>query len=211
MWLSQEGEARRKGGWLRGRFRLRVVDATLARAGSGSAGEPGQEVVVDFREPDDAERLADEAKVLFDQRVLVKQIAAVLSARHGRPVGRNLVRAALDHWHTSRGLGRCPDGRGRRSGLETKHSVAPLYQAIAPEVGRLAGEGLQLQAIAGRLGHDRNTIAQSLNYWRRRQGWPRSTGGRGGRTCGGRDGRALRISSRAARVRPPFFTHQVPY
>ena len=80
------------------------------------------------------------------------------------------MRAALDHWYGSRGLGQCPDGRTRRSGLEAKHTVAPLYQAIAPEVGRLAGEGLKLQEIAGRLGHDRNTVAQSLNHWRRSRG-----------------------------------------
>jgi DNA invertase Pin-like site-specific DNA recombinase len=170
--LSQQGEARRKGGWLQGRFRPRLVDAVLERAGCGAEAGAGVEVVVDFRNPTEAELLADDAKALWDKGLLLKRIARELSARDGRRIDQNLVRKALDHWHGSRGLGRCPDGRTRRSELEVKHEQLPAYQQIAAEVGKLADEGFELQAIARRVGRDRNTIAASLDFWRRSQGLP---------------------------------------
>lgn len=123
--LSQQGERRHRGGWLRGTFRLRLLDAALVDAGFAKDEGEGREVVIDFRDPPASEAIADEAKALWDDGLLVKQIAAELSGRHGRAIGRNLVASALGYWHESRGLGPCPDGRSRRSTLSARYSASP--------------------------------------------------------------------------------------
>jgi hypothetical protein len=172
--LSQEGEAKRKRGWLRGRFRVRLIDTVLARAGCEASGEHGTEIVIDFREPEEAARIADEAKALWDQGLLVKQVATQLSQKSGGPVSRNLVRAALDYWFGSRGQGACPDGRSRRSQLLVKHVIPPRYQEISELVKRLVDGGELLYQIGERpdVNCDRNTVAQALQYWYESRGLP---------------------------------------
>lgn len=118
--LSQQGEPRHHGGWLRGTFRLRPLRAMLARCGVDAADESAAAetaVTIDFREPDQAEALAEEAKTLYDQGLLFKRIAERLSEGRQRPVTRNAVAKAIAHWFSSRGLP-CPDGRGRRADLK---------------------------------------------------------------------------------------------
>jgi site-specific DNA recombinase len=159
--LSQQGEAKAKRGWLRGTFRLRLLDTLLSHAGCGESSESdvdGEEVVIDFREETDAEQLADRAKELYDQGRLVKKIATELG------VSRNLVAAALTHWFTSRGL-EVPDGRTRRSHLKEQHLLAPPYQRIADEVKRRCDAKQLLQDIAKELGCDRNTVTQAHQFW----------------------------------------------
>ena len=89
--LEQCGERKAQRGWLRGRFRVPLLPYLAARAGGGAIGEMaigaerrGVEVVVDYREPSEPEALAERAKVLSDEGLLVKQIATRLG------VSRNL-------------------------------------------------------------------------------------------------------------------------
>lgn len=157
--MSQQGEPRPQGGWLRGTFTLRAVQTLLARSGGGPAQEQqGVEVAIDFRDLDEPERLADQAKVLYDQGLLIKKIASELKTT------RNLAAAALQHWFTSRGL-EMPDGRSRRSDLAVKHLEQPLYQRLAEEVKRRCDDGQLLQDIARDLSCDRNTITQAFSFW----------------------------------------------
>lgn len=99
----------------------------------------------------------------FDQDMLMADIAADLSIRRSRAT------IALQHWYTSRGL-MPPDGRTRRSHLSVKHRTPPVYQGIADDVGRLAGQGLGFYDIAQKLYRDRNTITQSWRFWCRKNG-----------------------------------------
>jgi hypothetical protein len=109
--MTQQGEPRSKRGWLRGTFRIRLVDTLLHRSGFASGSAEQVEVTIDFRAPCASEELADPVKALFDQGILIKAIARQLK------VSRNLVTAALKFWFTYRGLP-IPDGRSAvRQGL----------------------------------------------------------------------------------------------
>ena len=57
--------------------------------------------------------LADRAKELWNQELLMGEIATVLKC------DRNTLTSAIGYWHTSRGLD-VPDGRSRRKTLEQK-------------------------------------------------------------------------------------------
>lgn len=154
--LEQRGERSPQRGWLRGRFRVELVGRLAARAGGAEvAGGEGVEVVVDYRESTAPEGLADRAKALFDEGLLVKEIAARLGVTHA------VTAKALRHWHVSRGLP-VPDGRSRRSSLGRKHIEPPLFERLADRAGELHDLGLPNRAIAERLGCDRETVAKSL-------------------------------------------------
>ena len=75
--LEQQGERKSHRGWLRGRFRVDLVHCLAARAGQKELemGGKGVEVVIDYREPTETEALAEPAKALFDEGLLVKEIA----------------------------------------------------------------------------------------------------------------------------------------
>lgn len=103
---------------------------------------------VDFRRAAPAEELADEAKALWDRKkpeLLVKQIAAELTARKGKKIGRNVVASAIAYWHTSRGLP-VPDGRSpsmirrevnyvTRCRASLRHGM-PVLDFASPEAAR---------------------------------------------------------------------------
>lgn len=158
--LEQQGERRPHRGWLRGRFRVDLLPYLAARSSGSEVGgtSEGVEVVIDYREPAEPDALADRAKALFDEGLLIKEIGSRLG------VSRNLVAAALARWHASRGLP-APDGRSRRSGLGRKHLEPPLFERLADEARRLAEEGLLYDQIAARLGCDRNTVTRALAFW----------------------------------------------
>ena len=123
--LEQVGERKKHLGWLRGRFRVRLLSYLAGRATGTDVAldDEGIEVVIDYREPTRPEALADQAKALFDQRLLLKEICRQLGET------RAIVARALEHWHESRGIP-APDGRSRRSTLARKHLEAPLEQNL---------------------------------------------------------------------------------
>jgi site-specific DNA recombinase len=182
--LTQMGERKARRGWLRGQFRVNVVDYVAARqAGVTAASGGGIEVTIDYREPSEPEAWADRVKALYDQGRLVKAIAAELG------ITRNLARNALACWFARRGP-EAPDGRSRRSGLATKHLEPPTYQQVADEVKELLDGGLLMQEVAERLGLDRNTVTSAVRHWYDSRGLPVP------------DGRARRKSLGRDRTRP---------
>jgi hypothetical protein len=159
--LEQQGERKAQRGWLRGRLRVQLLDAVVAKLDGVRRLEGGAEaeVIIDYRTQSEAEIWADRVKSLYDQELLVKAIAKSLG------IGRNLTRKALVTWYLRRGLEPPPDGRSRRSQLTTKHLVQPKYQSIAEEVKQRMDQGELLGEIATALGVDRNTVTAAKNYW----------------------------------------------
>ncbi len=100
MVVTQQGERKARRGWLRLTFTFDALQLQPAAAGSGDA----QEVSIDIKVPTKAEQLADRIKGLLDTGSTCRMIAADLGVR------RNMVKAALAHWHISRGLS-VPDFR----------------------------------------------------------------------------------------------------
>ena len=183
--LSQQGERRPKQGWLRGTFHLQLLATLMNRAGCPTDGgeEIGEPIEIDFREPSPAERLADSVKSLWDQNLLVKQIARTLSEQEGEPVSRNLTRLAVAHWFTSRGLP-VPDGRSRRSNLSEKTVDPSLPKRIADGVMKLFNQNLLLSEIANRLGVNPDTVTAAVRHWHESQGLPVPDGRSRRRTLG---------------------------
>ncbi|MEO0474497.1 MAG: recombinase family protein [Planctomycetota bacterium] len=132
-----------------------------------------QQVTIEINEPSDAELLADEAKALEDEGLLIKQIVQRLTEKHGRPISRGTVVKALDHWYESRGLQR-PDGRSRRSTLE-QHTLVPTTSGDPAVIARVMDQfnaGKLYQQIADELEIDRNTVTKIVKNWHADQGLP---------------------------------------
>jgi len=166
--LEQRGERKAQRGWLRGRFRPRVMPFLVARATGvvvDGSDESGTEVVIDYRESTAAEALGDRVKALYDRGMLIKAVATELG------ITRNLAAKALASWHQIRGL-EVPDGRSRRSTLEKKHLEPPKYARIADEAIRLCEAGLLMQEIGERLDCDRTTLTRAIAYWHESRGLP---------------------------------------
>jgi hypothetical protein len=159
--LTQQGERKAQRGWLRGRFRVSVLQALVGKLTGVTAveSEDAVEVALDYREPTEAEQWAGRVKGLYDRGLLMKTIAAELG------INRNLARLALEAWYERAGQA-LPDGRSRRAQLNQKHLTPPLYQRIAGQVKELESEGLLLQDIAAHLDVDRNTVTKALAYGR---------------------------------------------
>ncbi len=130
-----------------------------------------QQVAIELREPTDAEVLADDAKSLEDQGLLMKQIVEKISERHGRKIGRAMVVKALDHWYASHGLER-PDGRARRGTLERQSLVPTISEdpSVIAAVMAAYDAGKLYQAIADELEIDRNTVTKIVKNWHALQG-----------------------------------------
>jgi hypothetical protein len=162
--VSQQGEAKAKRGWLRATFRVRPLAAVGQSCGC-LLNEEGGEVVIDFRKPALADRLAERAKALYDAGLPFQQIARQLG------VNRNLAREAVARWHAQHGQ-QLPDGRSRRARLDSKYQKQPKYQEIVEDVMRLFREGVLLQGIAERLEVDRNTVTKAVVHWHTSRGMP---------------------------------------
>ena len=161
--LEQAGEPRARRGWLRGRFRLRLVEAMTAPLSGVEVpadGDDGPEVTIDFRRDSDGvpAGVVTEVTALYEAGILVKVIARRLG------LARSTVSRLLDDWFAARGQDR-PDGRTRRSKLPAKHVDPPAYQDAADRVKTLADQDLLFGEIAGQLGLDRNTVTAAWRYW----------------------------------------------
>jgi hypothetical protein len=169
--LTQQGERKPQRGWLRGRFRVNVLNGLVGKllGETRVAGESAAVVEIDFRDPPEVEQWVDRVKGLYDRGLLVKAIAAELG------INRNLVRDALAVWFARRGE-RSPDGRSRRAQLERKHLEPPLYQRVAERVKELETQGRLLQDIASELGLALNTVTRALAFWRDNNGEEREDG-----------------------------------
>lgn len=155
--VTQQGEAKAKRGWLRGTFQVHVVQLLARAVGCDCPDSPDMEIHVDFREPPPYEAIAEQAKALFDQGMLYKDIAKQLN------VTRALVIKAINFWFTSRGLP-VPDGRLRRFELEQQTPDAYKFQQIAEEALELYDQGLLYKEIAERLDCDYTTVTKAVHH-----------------------------------------------
>ena len=197
--LEQQGERKAQRGWLRGRFRPRLVRFLAARAAGvpvGGGDDAVDEVVVDYREPTEAEDLADRVKALYDQGKLIKEVADEMG------IPRNLATKALAHWHRSRGL-EPPDGRSRRATLEKKHLEPPKYARLADEAKRLCDEGLLMEEIGERLDCDRTTLTRAIAHWHESRGLPVPDGRSRRKTLVRKSSRPYPDRRKAHRFDPP--------
>lgn len=160
--------------FMRGRFTIRAasllkcVDDRLDGSGRGDTDEAAGlevEIVIDFREPASYEIRSEKAKTLYDQGLLMTEIAEQLGCK------RSYATKLLRYWFESRGLP-FPDGRRRRSRLAERHLTPPIYQTISDDVKLLADQGLLLCTIAEQLGRDTMTNSKALKYWYASRGLP---------------------------------------
>ncbi len=154
--VSQQGEAKAKRGWLRGTFRVRIIQL-LARQCACDCRDDGVEVSVDFRDPPPEAAIAEKVKTMFDLGMLYKDIAKQLN------VYRPLVPKALKYWFTSRGLP-VPDGRLRRFELEHATPNAYVFQQIAEEALQLYHQGLLVKQIAEQLDCHYITATKAVHH-----------------------------------------------
>jgi transposase len=154
--------------YLQGRFTIRVASlAGILLNAESNAGEcqsvvegiPGDEIVIDFRDPPQYEEESERVKTLLDQGWLMIRIAEEMGKK------KSYVRKLVKHWFESRGLP-VPDGRSRRSTLEQKHCVQPPFERLADRVLKLLVEGWLIEEIAAEVGVCRDTITKVINYLR---------------------------------------------
>ncbi len=120
--MKEIREPGRKRFYYQGSFRIdykQIVHAlagrqTVAEVGSGDT--DGQEIVLEFRQPDPAVQIVDEVKKLWDEGLKYTEIASRVGWN------RNLVAEAIALWHTQRGL-TPPDGRSCKKRLKPINNV----------------------------------------------------------------------------------------
>jgi transposase len=120
-------------------------------------------IVIDFREPRQFEIECEDAKELWDKGWLMLDIAKEMH-KH-----KSYVTKLIKHWFEVRQL-KAPDGRGRRSTLEKKHRVPPMFEALADSVESLLDEGLLIQEIAEQLGCCHETVTKVIEFLRVNRG-----------------------------------------
>ena len=153
----------RKRHYLQGRAQLRLY-AVAGAAGvetPASAGEtiPTVDVVIDFRNPERYELIADEVKRLWDAGVTEKKMREQLN------ISRTLFSRAMDFWHEQRGLKRT-DGRSSRKRLKGRRKAEQQQQ----EIMALYDQDLPVGKIAEQLGCCVEIIRECVEQWYRALG-----------------------------------------
>lgn len=163
--LFQMGERKAKRGWLQGRFRVDIISVlleTVAGVRPGTEG-CGIDVVIDYRTESLIDEQSEEAKRLYDEGLLNKEIAQKMNCSPAN------VTKLLFYWFDSRGLPR-PDNRRRRAELEKKQTTIPLYQRVAGDVNRLVEDGYSDSTIARELGVSGFTVSRATAWSYRSRG-----------------------------------------
>ena len=101
-------------------------------------------IEMDFRRPDPADELSEQAKVLYDQGLLQKEIAARLKC------SEPYVIKLLKHWSEQHRV-ELPNAYERRCQIAHERTP-PLYVSLAPEALRLSKERKSTLDIALQLG-----------------------------------------------------------
>jgi transposase len=149
---------------MQGRFVIRTAQVLQAlqapaqgesRGGLSETAAGGEEIVIDFREPDTEEVIGDEVMELYSAGLTFRQIAA----RVGR--NRNLVKAAVVRWHLEHGQEPPMDGRSHRKRL----ARPTLPEELADPAKALYDQGLLLHEIAAQLGCNRDTVTAAIRSW----------------------------------------------
>lgn len=166
--LYQMGERRQNKGWLQGRFFVdvvSVVSSQLTGMAPSTSQRQGKEVIIDYRAERLIDKQAEEAKALYDEGLLCKQIAKEMGKSRG------YITVLIKHWFRSRGLP-APDGRQRRETLPTKQESLPLYRQLADEAVQLADQGLPYLVIARKLKTNDTIIGKAISWWHRSRNLP---------------------------------------
>jgi transposase len=166
--LQQQGERRRHGGWLQGRFVVRLlpflVGQALASPGeSEAAASAGTEIVIDFREPPQRTAESERAKELYDQGLLGVEIAVRLGCT------RSWVSKLLQDWQAAHGEA-LVDGRQRRRTLVRKLATPTLPEELAEQAKALWDQGLADVQIAVQLNCSPPTAKVAVEHWHRARG-----------------------------------------
>lgn len=154
--------------FLRGTFALntKTVCASLGSSMDSAnleTDEPtrNEEIVLEFREPLEAEKICDQVKQMFDDGDTYDEIAAALSCH------RNQVTNALRIWHERRGL-EPPDGRKHCGRLERE--TKPKLLADRAKV--LWDEGKLIADIGKELGCNHHMAKDAVEHWFKSRGLP---------------------------------------
>ena len=163
--IRKEG---RKRFFLRGKFSLEVGRLLTALGVDGPQASDMavqcEEITIDFVPPDSLDSKAEEAKALWDQGLLCKDIAKTLGC------SRAQVTKLLQHWAHKHEV-ELPNARVRRKEIEHRGSP-PLYQQLAPRAYELHQQGRLIAEIAAELHCDINTITKALRFWCETNGVP---------------------------------------
>jgi len=159
--IEQMGENEPHCGWLRARFRLRLLETCSSRLGrSFQANEvTPREIVIDIRDETIAEKHVQAVTELYDGGMLVTAIANKLG------IERHQVTDAIKISRERNGEPPPEDGRVRRALVPNKLLSTPVFQAIAEEVKQLLDQDLLVEEIAERVGRNRDTVRASLRFW----------------------------------------------
>jgi len=157
--VYQAGPRQPQRGWLKGVFKLRVVELAAESFGVHDTEDGGIDVKVVFRKRPTHEQIASQVKALWDSGLTYVEIA--------KRVGwnRNIVAKALGYWHESRGLP-APDGREHVKRLNRPK----LAERIADRVMKLVNQQLPLKDIAEQLDCSRSRITDAIRIWHERRG-----------------------------------------
>ena len=161
----------RKRRLLRGTFRI-AADGLSRSLGlhavcNSGPGETGKLITIDFVDPDPSIAQREQAKALYDEGLMMVEIAQRLN------VSKSRATAVIKDWFKSNGQP-MPDGRSRLKLLQKKQLELPRFQVIAQRAYELWVSGLSLRAIARDpvVKSTDNTVQKALEYWCREHGLP---------------------------------------
>lgn len=159
--LFQRGERKAQRGWLQGRFHLDLVTIALGKlTGLQLANEESNslEVIIDYRPKRLIDEQMQEAKQLWDQKLLNKVIASRMKCSPA------YITMLIQRWFESQGLP-CPDGRKRRKEVTNKQVEEPVYKQLADGVVEVMEQGWSNLAISRKFKTSDATVAKAISWW----------------------------------------------
>ncbi len=131
--------------------------------------EMAREISIDIRERSNTEEQEILAWELYEQKKLMIEIKSQLGVSKARATA--IIKSAADR----RGV-EIPDGRSRRTKLETKALVPSISQQKADEIMGLFHQHHLIADIANQVGLDRNTLTGVIRRWYEERGLPTPDG-----------------------------------
>lgn len=164
--LTQQGERKRKKGWLRATLTVHWPQILLRQLGftQEEAGE-GEVIEIDILPPDPKAAIRIRVKELYNQGWMQKDIAREVDLH------RSQITKLLKEWEQLNHE-KLPDGRRRRHYLSQGKMASPRYQKIAEEAKQLWDEDIPTKEIARQLNCSPPTVERSVQYWHEIRGLP---------------------------------------
>ncbi|MEX2310439.1 MAG: recombinase family protein [Pirellulales bacterium] len=165
--MSQQGERTRQHGWLRGTFRLRLLNTLARRVSNGLVKCDGGvvEVIIDFKRPLKTDVKADIAWAMHLNKKRNAEIAAVLGCC--KPYVTKLLKIGA-----ARHGVQWVDGRSNRLNFPAENRKPALFKRIVDEVMGLFENDVLLGEIAKRLDVHVATISKIIRWWHEERGLP---------------------------------------